>query len=77
MRLEEEGEHDQGRVALAAEHQKQTYPDLLEVAAEEDEDDDSSDDLLDEEAVAGEVQEEVDSMCGPEKEESVAVELDS
>ena len=77
MRLEEEGEHDRGRVALVAEHRKQTYPDLLEVAAEEGEEDDSSHDLLDDEAAAGEVQEEVDSRCGPEEEESVAVEVDS
>ena len=77
MRLQEEGEHDQGRVALIAEHRKQTCPDLLEVAAEEGAEDDSSHDPLDDEALAGEVQEEVDSRCGPEEEESVAVEVDS
>ena len=77
MRLQEEGEHDQGKVALIAGHQKQTYADLLEVAAdvEEGEDDDSTSDLLDEEAV--EVQEEVDNSCDPEEEESVAVEMES
>ena len=53
MRLQEEGEHDQGKVALVAGHRKQTYADLLEVAAdvEEGEEDDSTRDLLDEEAV--------------------------
>ena len=53
VRLQEEGEHDQGKVALVAGHRKQTYADLLEVAAdvEEGEEDDSTRDLLDEEAV--------------------------
>ena len=76
VRLEEEGEPDQG---IVAEHWKQTSPDLHEVAAvvdEEYEEVDSRHDPLEEEAVAGEVQEEVDSRCGPEEEESVVVELE-